>query len=149
MTRIFLDTNVLVYADQPTSIFHHAARAAILSFEAAGDELWISPRIIREYLAVMTRANPSLPDQAPLTPAVAAKAAERLLTTFWIADEGPDVSVRLLSLVAARGISGRLAHDANIVATMLAHDIMRLATFNARDFPGFTDLIEVTVPGQA
>jgi predicted nucleic acid-binding protein len=38
---------------------------------------------------------------------------------------------------------GRQIHDANIVATMLAHEITRLATFNLADFRRFADCIEL------
>ena len=37
-------------------------------------------------------------------------------------------------------------HDANIVATMLAHGERRLLTFNGSDFQRFNDVIEIVVP---
>ncbi len=37
-------------------------------------------------------------------------------------------------------------HDANIVATMLAHGETRLLTFNGADFRRFASLIEVVAP---
>ena len=36
--------------------------------------------------------------------------------------------------------------DANLVATMLAHGITRLLTFNVADFQRFGSLIEVVAP---
>ena len=41
---------------------------------------------------------------------------------------------------------GRQVHDANIVATMLAHSERRLLTFNAVDFQRFAEMIEIAVP---
>jgi predicted nucleic acid-binding protein len=41
---------------------------------------------------------------------------------------------------------GRQVHDANIVATMLAHGERRLLTFNVADFRRFTPLVEVVTP---
>jgi predicted nucleic acid-binding protein len=41
---------------------------------------------------------------------------------------------------------GRQVHDANVVATMLAHGERRLLTFNEADFRRFTPLIEVITP---
>jgi predicted nucleic acid-binding protein len=48
----------------------------------------------------------------------------------------------------SRGFSfgGRQVHDANIVATMLAHGETRLLTFNDADFRRFSSVIEVVVP---
>jgi predicted nucleic acid-binding protein len=38
-------------------------------------------------------------------------------------------------------------HDANIVATMLEHDVHRLLTFNAADFRRFSHLITIEPVG--
>ncbi len=147
MSRTFLDTNILVYADQPTSAFHGTARETLLALEAADEELWISPQVIREYLSVVTRPDASRPEEAPLPPQAAVDAATHFLATFWLAGEDQDVSRRLLDLIARYGVRGRLVHDANIVATMLTHGIPRLLTFNARDFRRFGDLIEIMALG--
>lgn len=143
MSRVFIDTNVLVYADQPQAAFHTIARDALIAFEAARDEQWISQQVIREYLSVVTRANPSAPERLPLSPQIAALAAARFLDTFRIAPDGLDVANRLLDLIAAHSVAGRRVHDVNIVATMLTHDITRLVTFNPRDFRAFGGLINV------
>ena len=41
---------------------------------------------------------------------------------------------------------GRQVHDANIVATMLAHGEGRLLTFNDADFRRFAELTEIVPP---
>ncbi len=41
---------------------------------------------------------------------------------------------------------GKQVHDANIVATMLAHGETRLLTFNGADFRRFSSVIEVVAP---
>ena len=40
-------------------------------------------------------------------------------------------------------VGGKQVHDANIVATMLAHGERRLLTFNIRDFRRYTGHIEL------
>ncbi len=55
--RLFVDTNVLVYANVAEAPFHTEARAAIRTYEDQGVTLWISRQIIREYLATLTRPN--------------------------------------------------------------------------------------------
>jgi predicted nucleic acid-binding protein len=52
---VFLDTNVLIYANVAESPFHQIALRAVESRARAGVELWISRQVLREYLAVLTR----------------------------------------------------------------------------------------------
>ena len=49
----------------------------------------------------------------------------------------------LESLCRVVPLAGKQVHDANIVATMLAHGRRRLATFNVKDFIRFGDRIEI------
>jgi predicted nucleic acid-binding protein len=83
MSPVFIDTNILVYADRPHSAFHTIARNALIAFEAAGDEQWISLQVIREYLSVVTRVNPSAAERVPLSPQIAAVAAARFCGPAW------------------------------------------------------------------
>jgi len=55
--RVFLDTNILVYASIGESIFHDAALEKIQTCHKYGMEIWISHQILREFLAVHTRPN--------------------------------------------------------------------------------------------
>jgi predicted nucleic acid-binding protein len=61
-------------------------------------------------------------------------------------EDGPAVWDELLQLSRRIPFGGRQVHDANIVATMLAHRERRLLTFNEADFKRFVPLIEVVVP---
>jgi predicted nucleic acid-binding protein len=53
---------------------------------------------------------------------------------------------RLVMLSRRYPFAGRQVHDANIVATMLAHGERRLLTFNGGDFRRFARLIAVVAP---
>ena len=53
---------------------------------------------------------------------------------------------RLVMLSRRYSFAGRQVHDANIVATMLAHGDRRLLTFNGADFRRFARVIEVIAP---
>jgi len=136
----FVDTNVLVYASEPTSAFWAAASAALLRLEAAGDTLCISRQIVREYIAVVTRPQAGMP---PLPPASAAASARRLLEIYAVLEDTAIATARLLELLETVSTAGRQVHDANIVATMLAHGVTRLLTFNTADFRRFTPAIEL------
>lgn len=98
---------------------------------------------MREYLSAVTRPSLGDPVRPVLSPFEAIKAVESFLDTFWIAEDGPDVTAILLSLAASHGVAGRLVHDANIVAIMLAHGISVLITFNAADFRRFIPSITI------
>ena len=144
MSRVFVDTNTLVYADQGASGFHAQARAALARLEQEGAELWISRQVLREYLAAVTRPSPD--GAAPMTRAEAADAIEGFVAVYSVAEDGPDTTARLLELVRRVAMGGKQVHDANIAATMLAHGITRLLTFNEADFHRFEGLIEVVTP---
>jgi predicted nucleic acid-binding protein len=138
--RVFIDTNVLVYANQELAAFHLQARTRLAALADAGEELWISRQVLREYLAVVTRPHSR---GAPLPASVAAERVRRFATVFQVAEDGSPVLDRLLDLLATYLTGGRQVYDANIVATMLCHDLRRLITFNTSDFHRFSSLIHL------
>ena len=58
---VFIDTNILIYAQQQLSPFHAPAVAKLHQLAAAGHALWISRQILREYLAAMSRPGATTP----------------------------------------------------------------------------------------
>jgi predicted nucleic acid-binding protein len=137
---VFVDTNVLVYATRPSTAQHAAAKGALTRLEAEGSTLWISPQVLREYLAVVTRAQTTAP---ALSVSDAIDDVRRFRASFDVAGEGPEVLDRLLDLLGAGHGSGRHVHDANMVATMIEHGIRRLLTFNASDFRRYDPVIAI------
>ena len=67
----------------------------------------------------------------------------RLIGSFEILEDGPVVTYTLIELCREVPVGGRQIHDANIVATMLAHGEHRLLTFNSADFRRYGDRIEL------
>ena len=67
----------------------------------------------------------------------------RLLLSFEILEDGPQVTEALAALCQEVSIAGKQVHDANIAATMIAHGERRLLTFNARDFRRYGDRLEL------
>jgi predicted nucleic acid-binding protein len=139
----FVDTNVLVYTSQIDSPWHARAEAGLRDAEAAGAALWISDQILREYLAAVTRQQQGRP-AVPMTEAI--ERVRFFAQRFDVAEDGPTVRKRLLSLLATYPVAGKQVHDANIVATMLANGITRLLTFNIADFRRFAGLITIESP---
>ncbi|MCC6629585.1 MAG: PIN domain-containing protein [Chloroflexi bacterium] len=139
----FVDTNVLVYASVVEAPLHAVALEAIRVHERAGQTLWISRQVLREFLATLSRPQTFA---APLAPAVLTAQVRDFETRFHVIEDGPAVTARLLTLLEQIPTGGRQVHDANIVATMLSADIDQLLTFNPHDFARFTGLITVVTP---
>ena len=137
---MFVDTNVLVRSRMDGAPDHDLARS-ILDREMEGDvRLRISRQIVREFLAVVTRSQEW---SSPLSMSDALDNVQWMMDKFHILEDGPRVTNTLVSLCRQFLVGGRQIHDANIVATMLAHGERRLLTFNPRDFRRYGDVIEL------
>jgi predicted nucleic acid-binding protein len=118
------------------------ARAA-LAVSVPDEPLSISRQVLREYLAVVTRQQ-TWGEALPFSVVLAD--TEIFCRRFRVLDEGPAVWDELRKLCSRFVFGGRQVHDANIVATMLAHAERRLLTFNESDFVRFDPVIEIVVP---
>jgi predicted nucleic acid-binding protein len=137
---LFLDTNVLIYANVASAPRHADALEAIRAHHRSGAELWTSRQVLREYLAALSRP------QTFTSPRPVATLIERgryFESRFQVAEDGPQVTARLLELMGQLSIGGKQVHDANIVATMQAHGVIRLLTANPVDFARFRHLVTV------
>jgi predicted nucleic acid-binding protein len=137
-----VDTNVLVHASVPTSPDHANARAALAQL-AARDPVAVTRQILREFLSATTR--PQAWAKAA-TLADATRNTDGFIQRFTVLEDGPLVWDELMALSRRFAFGGKQVHDANIVATMLAHGEMRLLTFNGADFRRFAAVIEVVAP---
>lgn len=145
VSPIFIDTNVLVYANLAQSPLNSLAVQRLAALNTQGIDLWISRQALREYLSAMTR-----PGDLTGTIRIESLVADvrYFANRFHMAEDSPDVTTHLLNLMEQIPIGGRQVHDANIVATMRVHSIGRLLTHNTDDFARFSHLIEV-IPLQA
>ncbi len=137
---MFIDTNVLVNARVLGAPDHDIARARLGRIVREREPMRISRQVVREYLAVVTR--PQIWSD-PLTLNEVLEDVDRLITNFDILEDGPAVTQTLVALLRDVAVGGRQIHDANIVATMLAHGENRLLTFNVSDFRRYGDWIEL------
>ena len=135
---MFIDTNVLVNSRILEAPEHDIARASLQRAFQDREPMRISRQIIREYLSVVTR-----PQTWPIamTREDALNDVSRLISAFEILEDGPVVTESLVALCREVSVGGRQIHDANIVATMLAHGERRLLTFNTADFRRYGDRI--------
>lgn len=140
---MFLDTNVLVRARFTAAPEHAVARARLREIVDGAERPHISRQVVREYLAVVTRPQAWA---VPLATPDALRDVRWLLSSFKVLEDGPEVTRALVALCQDVQVGGRQIHDANIVATMLAHAEGRLLTFNPGDFRRFADRITVVDP---
>ena len=95
---------------------------------------------MREYLATLTRPQTW---RVTITREEALEEVVRMAQEFQVLEDGPAVTETLIRLCREVSVGGRQIHDANIVATMLAHGERRLLTFNATDFRRFGERIDL------
>ena len=141
---MFVDTNVLVIARALNAPDRQLA-LDVLGRTRRTERLRISRQIVREYLAVVTRPQVW---GAPLPMSEALLDVARFSASFEMLEDGPTVMDMLATLCGEVPVSGKQVHDANIVATMLAHGERRLVTFNAKDFQRYGERIELMGMGQ-
>lgn len=137
---MFVDTNVLVAARFVNAPDNAAACRCLDRAGNSKEPLHISRQIVREYLAAVTR--PQLWAE-PLAMADAIADVKRLISSFTLLEDGPNVMAMLLVLCHEVPVGGKQIHDANIAATMLAHGERRLLTLNANDFRRYGERIEL------
>jgi len=138
-SALFVDTNVLVYANVIETPFHEQALSAINTAHQAGRTIWISRQIIREYLVTMSR--PQTFENLPVTTIL--EQVDQFIKHFQVADDTAAVTGQLVTLMGNLKIGGKQVHDTNIVATMLASGIPCLLTHNVKDFARFGEIITI------
>ncbi len=137
---MFIDTNVLLNSRILEAPDHDIARARLERALLDLEPMRTGRQVVREYLSVVT-----WPQTWPIaiTRDEALDDVNRLISIFEILEDGPGVTESLIALCRQVSVGGRQIHDANIVATMLAHGERRLLTFNTADFRRYGDRIEL------
>ncbi|MFQ5745560.1 MAG: type II toxin-antitoxin system VapC family toxin [Acidobacteriota bacterium] len=142
--RALLDTNILIYALDPTSEFHAASHALLKRIDTAGAGLCIAPQNLAEFYAIVTSGR-RVP--APRKPEEALAVIEQFLERpgLELLPVPTDVVARWVALARRRPVVGGDLFDIQLIATMLGNGITRIYTFNRDDFVMFSEL-QVIVP---
>jgi predicted nucleic acid-binding protein len=109
-----------------------AAVQAVNSLFKSGATLCIAPQSVYEFWAVATR--PVAARGLGLSIPQADGDVTRAESIFTLMPEEPSVYHHWRRLVRQYNTQGKPAHDARLVAFMLAHGITHLLTFNGADF---------------
>lgn len=137
---VFIDTNVLVYANNLLSPFCHASRRKLNELALSDNNLWLSRQVLREFAVVVSR-------EMLVSKQLDFEKLEHVIrqfeSEFLIAEDSQTVTDHWLELLKETQSAGKQVHDTNIVATMRTNNIDTLLTHNVSDFNRFSHLITV------
>jgi predicted nucleic acid-binding protein len=136
--QVFLDTNILVAASVPEHPSHAIATVVVARLAERDAATYISPQVCREFMATMTRAPFRM---TLIEPSKAVDVLGGWLAGCDLLPETAEVVATLKQIVVRKGVRGKQVHDANVVATMLANGVTRLATLDEADFRRYEDAI--------
>ncbi len=137
---VFIDTNVLVAAAVDLHPSHGVAAAYLARIASEGGAACISGQVCREFLVALTRGPV---EGRSFTVDEALSVLDKARESFVVLDEDEASLREFLDLVRRHDVKGKKLHDANIVATMRANAVARLATLNASDFQRFEHEVAV------
>ena len=137
---VFVDTNVLIFANVAEAPLHKVSLAKLQEYRESDCKIWISGQVLREYLAVRSRAElfKKASDLSILIDRV-----HFFELDFNVVYDTPATMEKLLMLLKRIDVAGKQVHDANIVATMLVHGVKYLLTDNVEDFKRYSQFITV------
>lgn len=134
---IFIDTNILIYANNRESDFCESARDRLYELADNVTSLVISDQVLREYLVVMTR--PGFIEK-PISNKSALEDIQRMIQEYTLVFPDMNSVDMLVGLIRKYKIKGKRVHDAAIVSVMLANGIKDLLTYNTNDFIAFREI---------
>ncbi|TVQ08749.1 MAG: PIN domain-containing protein [Balneolaceae bacterium] len=132
MTKVLVDTNVLIYAIDRKSAYYNDARAVL---ETGEYELYTTSKNLTEFLVVATKSS-----GYGLSTDIAIDILEKLTAGLSVLYPNEISSTLLSELIRSYRPIGAKIHDFEIVAIGLAHGVINVATFNTKDFAGIKEL---------
>lgn len=133
-----VDTNILLCLIEPESSHYPDARAAIDGLLQVGDSLYVLIQNVSEFWNVCTR--PVERNGLGLTINRTNSELSNLESVFDVLSDTGEVYEIWRKMVVKLSVSGAKVHDAKIVASMKAHGIDKLLTFNTKDFKRFHEI---------
>jgi predicted nucleic acid-binding protein len=98
----------------------------------------VVPQVLTEYWAAVTR--PKETKGLGLTTERAAQESESFKRDFDLIYDSTACHIAWEKLVVKYRVMGKQAHDAKLVAAMIAHGIPAILTFDADDFRRFSEI---------
>lgn len=138
VSRVLLDTNILLRLAQPLSVEHSIAKGAILQLAGAEIVSCIVPQSLYEFWVVATR--PLSSNGLGWSASTAERGIVELIQDYLLLKDERGVFRHWHSLVTTYGVTGKNAHDARLVAAMKRHGLTQILTFNVADFRRYSDI---------
>jgi predicted nucleic acid-binding protein len=135
---IFIDTNILLRAVQPSHPMHPVALRALETLLAGEESLFIAIQNVAEFWNAATR--PIVHNGLGLTIEKAREEIQRLEGFFQILSESAGSYDAWKTLLITHRVSGAQVHDARLAAVMKTSGIRKIVTFNVHDFTRFADI---------
>ena len=133
ISRIFVDTNILVEATDSDRTFHIQSLSLLESgWSARRLKLYSSTQVWREYLVVATR--PTASNGMGLSPTQALNNIAEFRKCIELVPESIQAWEELARLVEEHRLVGKRIHDANLVTTARLSGINTILTINTKDF---------------
>jgi predicted nucleic acid-binding protein len=136
MAHLF-DSNTFLRLAEKNSPQRKTVRNAIRHLRNAGETLYYTPQVLAEFWNVCTRPASSRGGLG-LSVEQTGRKADLIGKYFTILHDSPATFTTWRRLVSDLQIKGVQVHDAKLVASMIAHNIPHLVTFNVNDFLRFS-----------
>jgi len=137
-----IDANVPLRALHRPDPFHQSAWSAVLNLRQRGEDLCYTLQTLTEFWAVCTRPATARGGFG-LTVIETDRRLRVLERHLTFLPDTRDVRAHWRQLVVAHGVEGVRSHDARLVASMLAHSVTHLLTFNVDDFRRYRQITAV------
>jgi len=132
VTRVLLDTNIVLRLLEKGDPQHGVVRAAVDRCVASGREPCLAPQVVVEFWVVATR--PREANGLGWDPPTARAAVDGLVSLFPMLPDAPETFAKWLRLVTEGGVSGKRAHDVRLAAAALSNGFGEVLTLNPVDF---------------
>ncbi|MCU0339378.1 MAG: PIN domain-containing protein [Spirosomaceae bacterium] len=141
-SKIFIDTNILFYANNPSDEFGAIASDKINALARSNNELIISGQILREYAAVTFRNSLYHKlKMSEIIPKVLGN-IEVFRSSFTVIYEDDEIVSSWIELLP-KITTSKDVFDFNIAATLKVAGIEYIFTHNVSDFEKFSDWLTV------
>lgn len=132
------DTSIVLRLAQPHLPIYQAVFQSLKRLSEIDEQIVIVPQILVEFWVVATR--PTNVNGLGMTTEQAENELRHLQGIFTVLPENERIFDAWKLLAVKYKISGKLAHDARIVAAMTVHKIESILTLNAKDFKRFAEI---------
>jgi predicted nucleic acid-binding protein len=130
MKKVIIDTNIWVYAFDSDNIYHQQAFHILQNTEY---ELYITPKQISEFIAVLSKKN------VPYDDILGFVKNDMLENSILIYPNQNSIS-QFVEICGNYSPRGNRVFDMEIVSIAKSHGISEIATINIKDFENISDI---------